>query len=84
MYIHRVKKGMVRKQVYLTAEQNARLRRAAARDRRTEADILREALDEEQPDPQEDSLWDLVGVGTGDDDDLSERVDEILYGSDES
>jgi predicted DNA-binding protein len=35
---------MVRKQIYLTAELNERLRREAKRQRRSEADIMREAL----------------------------------------
>lgn len=92
MYIHRVKKGMVRKQVYLTAEQNDRLRSAAARQRRTEAEILREALDQHlgqpgrsSPPVDEDPLWDIVGIASSDDggagSDLSERVDDVLYGA---
>ena len=34
---------MVRKQIYLTPELDERLRRAAARQRRSEAEVLREA-----------------------------------------
>lgn len=89
MYIHRVKKGMVRKQVYLTAEQNDRLRSAAARERRTEAEILREALDRHLGQPgragspvDDDALWDIVGIASGEGgEDLSERVDDVLYGA---
>lgn len=88
MYIHRVKKAMVRKQVYLTAEQNERLRRAAARERRTEAEILRDALDSHlgatersAAEIRADPLWEIVGVGESEEGDLSERVDDILYGS---
>jgi hypothetical protein len=44
MYIHRVAK-LVRKQVYLTAEQDEWLAKVAARERRPEAEIIRAALD---------------------------------------
>lgn len=88
MYIHRVRKGMVRKQVYLTPEQNERLRRAAARERRTEAEVLRDALDRHlgasvpaSAKLADDTLWGIVGIGSSDDGDLSERVDEVLYGA---
>jgi hypothetical protein len=80
---------MIRKQVYLTEEQNERLRRAATRQRRSEAEILREALDQHLGEPvsegraaDSDSLFDLVGVASTESGDLSERVDELLYGSD--
>jgi hypothetical protein len=87
MYIHHMAQRMVRKQVYLTAPQNERLRRAAKRLRRSEADLLREAIDRQLPGQPEggarvegDSLFRLVGVGQSCDRDLSDRVDEILYG----
>jgi len=79
---------MIRKQVYLTAELDARLRHEAKRQRRTEAEILREALAVQlsatRPgtrDTSGDALWQLVGIGTSGQTDLSERVDEVLYGS---
>jgi len=79
---------MIRKQVYLTAELDERLRREAKRQRRTEAEILREALAAQlnaahpsNLDASEDALWQLVGIGSSKDTDLSERVDEVLYGS---
>jgi hypothetical protein len=78
--------GMIRKQVYLTAEQGRRLRRAARKNRRTEAEIIRQALDRElgsdipAADPTDDSLWGLVGIADGERDDVSERVDEYVYG----
>ena len=79
--------GMVRKQIYLTAPQNERLRRAAKRLRRSEADLLREAVDrhlagEEAvvPSVDEDSLFTLIGAGKGAPKNLSESVDQILYG----
>jgi hypothetical protein len=87
MYIHRVSNAMIRKQVYLTAELDARLRREAKRQRRTEAEILREALaarlnatDPSSSDASQDALWGLVGIGASEEADLSGRVDEVLYG----
>ena len=87
MYIHHMAQSMVRKQIYLTAPQNERLRRAAKRLRRSEADLLREAIDRHLPGEEEggpvvrgDSLFELVGAGQSARGDLSERVDEILYG----
>jgi hypothetical protein len=87
MYIHRMPKPMVRKQVYLTAELDERLRREAQRQRRSEAEILREALaarlnagSSEERDASADALWELVGIASSRDRDLSERVDEVLYG----
>ncbi len=79
---------MVRKQVYLTAELDARLRREAARQRRSEAEILREALAARLNAPDTafsvgastDALWDLVGIGASAAGNLSERVDAVLYG----
>lgn len=77
---------MVRKQVYLTAELDERLRREAARQRRPEAEILREALaarldvaGKDAVDTSADPLWKLVGIGASKGTDLSERVDEVLY-----
>lgn len=86
MYIHRMA-GMVRKQVYLTVEQDRLLRRAAKKHRRTEADLIREALDRTLgdaaiDDPADDALWGLVAI-TDDTDapDLSDKVDDVLYGA---
>jgi hypothetical protein len=79
--------AMIRKQVYLTVELDARLRREAARQRRSEAEILREALAARlNPEPEararapKDALWKLVGVGASAERNLSEQVDEVLYG----
>ena len=80
-------KAMVRKQVYLTTDLDQRLRREAARQRRPEAEILREALAarlgakrESKLDTAADALWDLVGIAESDTSDLSVRVDKVLYG----
>lgn len=87
IYITMSAARMVRKQIYLTVSQNTRLRRAAKQLRRSEADLLREAVErqladsaEPEPDVQDDPLFRLVGVGASHEGDLSERVDEILYG----
>ena len=79
--------AMVRKQVYLTAELDERLRREAARQRRSEAEILREALavrlgvsGKNRVDASGDSLWQLVGIGATDSTNLSGSVDDVLYG----
>jgi hypothetical protein len=87
MYIHYMGK-LVRKQVYLTAEQDEWLARTAAQERRPAAEILRAALDARMR-PQraprtrlaEDSLWKIVGLGTSDQGDVSEQVDHYLYGA---
>ena len=78
--------SMVRKQIYLTVEQDRRLRRAAKKHRRTEAEIIRDALDRtlgdaSRSDPSGDALWGLVGIASGKNDDLSEQVDAVLYGT---
>ena len=87
MYIHHMAR-MVRKQVYLSQVLNEKLRRAAARGRRAEAEIIRDALDRHLGAPRQawgrvdgDALWKIVGVAGGPDGDLSERVDEYLYGA---
>jgi hypothetical protein len=78
---------MIRKQVYLTAAQNEQLRRMAKQEGRSEAEILREALQHhlegtqvEAASPSDDPLWSLVGLAQSDDGDLSESVDAHLYG----
>ena len=88
MYIHHMANGMVRKQIYLSVEQNKELRRTAHRQRRAEAEILREALDthlglqnKHTRATDRDPLWNIVGAGFSEEGDLSERVDDILYGA---
>ena len=77
---------MVRKQVYLTAQQDTRLRRVAKQQQRSEAEVLRDALDRFLPaataegPADDDALFRLVGVGRSQQGDLSESVDDILYG----
>jgi hypothetical protein len=78
---------LVRKQVYITAEQEERLKAIAAREKRSEAEVIRAALDERlRPRPRSrrqlggDSLWDIVGIGAADVADVSTQVDHYLYG----
>jgi predicted flap endonuclease-1-like 5' DNA nuclease len=77
---------MVRKQVYLTAEQDTRLRRVAKQQQRSEAEVLRDALDRYLPGTAAqapvdgDALLRLVGIGRSAEGTLSESVDDILYG----
>ncbi|MSP63615.1 MAG: hypothetical protein EXR72_25380 [Myxococcales bacterium] len=79
---------MVRKQIYLTPDQDRRLRQAAVRQRRAEAEIVREALDRQIPDDgagksdlARDPLWGIVGLGKSGKGDLSRNVDHYLYGA---
>jgi hypothetical protein len=79
---------LVRKQVYLTEEQDHLLKEAAASERKTEAEVIRSALDQRlrprkaprRPSPR-DSLWKIVGLGRSSSRDVSEQVDHYLYGA---
>jgi len=85
--IYIVVSGMVRKQIYLASAQCSRLRELADRQRRTEAEILREVLDRHfnagkkrgRKARARDSLWDILGVCDGPGS-VSDHVDDILYG----
>ncbi len=67
MYIHCMPQSFVRKQIYLTREQDRRLKTLAGRRRRPAADLVREALDRylglRRPKARltGDPLWDIVG-----------------------
>jgi|SRR5579859_1791875 len=54
--------AMIRKQLYLAAEQDRKLKALAARDGRTEADVMREAIDR-LPDPTGDPVAQLEVAG---------------------
>jgi hypothetical protein len=78
---------MVRKQVYLTAEQDEKIRRLAAGQRRPEAELIRDALDQMLESASaararfdKDPLWDIVGIGRSGRGDVSANVDAYLYG----
>jgi hypothetical protein len=77
---------LVRKQVYITEEQEQLLKRAARSERRTEAEILRAALDQvfrpkrvARGQGKSDPLWDIVGLGRSRDGDVASNVDHYLY-----
>lgn len=77
---------MVRRQIYLSAEQNRRLQETATRLRQTEADLVREALDRyfgsgaaKNLDIDDDPLWNIVGAATSRQGGLSEQVDDHAY-----
>jgi hypothetical protein len=80
---------MVRKQVYLTADLNRQLRRAAKRMRCSEAEVIRHAISshlgdaarDPEIDVDSDPLWEIVGSAATEGADLSERVDDVLYGA---
>jgi hypothetical protein len=87
MYIHHMA-SLVRKQVYLTAEQNDLLKRAAGREQRSEAEIIRSALDlrlrprrPARTSLRRDPLWGIVAAGQSTARDVSENVDHYLYGA---
>jgi hypothetical protein len=87
MYIHRVAR-MVRKQIYLSVEQNEQLHRTAARQRRSEAEVLRDALDRhlerrsrKRRRLNDDPLLQIVGIFATGDRSFSTRIDELLYGA---
>ena len=75
----------------MTAEQEERIRRLALQRRRSEAEVIREALDRlldahasnETPPLEKDALWAIVGLGVGDSGDVSANVDAYLYGGKE-
>ena len=78
---------LVRKQVYITAEQENLLKQVASREKRSEAEVIRSALDARlrprRAPPRrlaDDPLWAIIGLGGGEVRDVSERVDEYLYG----
>ena len=86
MQLHHMDR-LIRKQVYITEEQERLLKLAAKREQRAEAEILRAALDQvllpktvnrapSKPDP----LWGIVGLGRTEGADVARNVDLYLYG----
>jgi hypothetical protein len=76
---------MVRKQLYLTTEEAAHVRKAASREGCAEADIVRRAIDRElgldRPvDFDADPLWRIVGIGTSGRRRPRPLIDDELYG----
>jgi hypothetical protein len=80
---------LIRKQVYITEEQEQLLKRAARRERCTEAEILRSALDHAFLPPKKvtrsraerDPLWDILALGRTNDGNVALDVDHYLYGA---
>ncbi len=77
---------MKRKQIYLDVEQEKRLKRLAERTRRSEAALIREALEvymtTEQMKSEVDPLLDLIGLCSNPEGprDVSAKHDQYLYG----
>lgn len=84
MYIHRMPSLLVRKQLYLTREQERRLKKLAARRRKSEADLVREALDRylglrTKENFEDDPLWDIVGSARSDGKRGVDEEDDDIY-----
>jgi plasmid stability protein len=79
---------LVRKQVYLTEAQDRLLKQAAAHERKTEAEIIRSALDQRlrpwrapRRSSAADPLWKILGLGRSGVRDVSQEVVHYLYGA---
>lgn len=73
---------LVRKQTYITPAQDDALKRIAGRGSRTEADVIREALEQylrTQEGPRRDPLLDIVGIASEGPRDGAERHDRDIY-----
>lgn len=80
---------MIRTQVYLTEEQAQDIKLRARREKRREAEIIRELLDvgrqavaKQQRETTGESLLRLARLGGKGPADLSKRIDDYLYGQD--
>ena len=75
-------KGMVRKQLYLPAEQEMALKRRATEERTSEAEVVRKALGlylARRPRGRRNPLRELVGAVRLGDQHASERHDDAIY-----
>lgn len=73
---------MVRKQIYLKVEQEMALKRRAEEEGKSEAELLRRALDNylsKAPTGRRNPLWDLVGMVKDNITDGSEHHDQDIY-----
>jgi len=73
---------LVRKQTYITPAQDKALKRVAGRGARTEADVIREALEQylrTQEGPRRDPLLEIVGIASGGPKDGAEHHDRDIY-----
>lgn len=77
----------VRKQLYLTEEQNEELKALAVMQNTSEASIVREAvaeyLERAKKMTKRDPLDELIGLGKGKHTDNAERHDDYLYGEED-
>ena len=80
---------MIRTQVYLTEEQARDIKIRAKRERKHEAEVIRELLSEglktsaaQGQESTGDSLMRLANIAGKGATDLSSRIDDILYGKD--
>ena len=73
---------LIRKQTYITAAQDDALKHIAGRRSQTEAEIIREALEQylrAQEGLRRDPLLDIIGVASGGPKDGSEHHDRDVY-----
>ena len=78
---------MIRTQIYLSSEQHEQLKKRGAKDKKTMASVVREAIDyylaEDQTlsiFPADDPLFDLIGIADSGLKDVSANHDKYLYG----
>ena len=74
---------MVRTQIYLTAKQHRRLRRAAAREGLSMTELLRRLVDRHltppaRPEFSKEAVMSFIGLGESGRDDISQRHDEAI------
>lgn len=74
--------GLVRKQTYISRKQDAALKRIALRQKVTEAEIIRRAIDAyiKPLEAESNPLLELEGIGAGGSEDGAENHDRYLYG----
>lgn len=75
-------KKMVRKQIYLQSEQNNKIKLLSSRHGKTEAEIIREAIDRYMAKEHialNDPLEDLIGMIDDEQADGSLRHDDVVY-----
>jgi len=75
---------MTRTQVYLTEEQRGWIRRLAKTQRKTMAQVIREAIEEymARQTSDKDPLWDIIGLGASGITDGSIHHDRDIYDED--
>jgi predicted transcriptional regulator len=76
--------AMTRTQIYLTEEQRGKIQRLAEAQRKTMAQVIREAVEEYivQRSARESAWWDIVGLGSSGIPDGSIHHDRDIYDED--